>query len=139
MKKVIIFRFGSSLPLQKEGQIISEITQGGGVAVGMSSQFGVVSIASTHLEPARIVELFNKVAEDTNDSLPVIVFEEGKGAEFNFDPVLFPKFKELDAEFRSVANLTCTLSLDELLDLVKSKGVKGLTEVELKRLKELSK
>jgi hypothetical protein len=41
-------------------------------------------------------------------------------------------------EFDKMYGGQCTLSLDELLDLVKAKGVNNLTEEEMKRLKELT-
>ena len=141
-KKVIIFRFGSAMPTQKEYSIINEITDGTRRAVGCGTPFGVISIVETSMSPSAITELFDRVAKETGDSLPTIVFEAGGPVGFNFDPDFFANFKdsndEFDREFGQ-ESLTCTLSLDELLDLVNKKGLTELTKEELQRLKELSK
>jgi hypothetical protein len=141
-KKLIIFRFGSALPTQKEQVIMGLITGGSGEAVGCSTPFGVLSIANTSMTPAEVTQLFNRVAAETDDALPTIVFEADGPVGFNFHPEFFEHFAQVnqsfDEEFGKVA-YRCTLSLDELLDLVKSKGLDNFTEVELKRLKELSR
>ena len=141
-KKLIILRFGSAMPTQKEQVIMGLITGGSGEAVGCSTPFGVLSIANTSMTPAEVTSLFNRVATETDDALPTIVFEADGQVGFNFHPEFFEHFAQLnqafDEDFGTVT-YRCTLSLDELLDLVKSKGLDNFTEVELKRLKELSK
>lgn len=140
-KKVIILRFGASTPLAKEAPIILQIIGGfDGIAVGCSTPFGVLSIVQTSMEPKEIVDAFTEVARKDGDVLPVIVIDTASDTGYNFDNVFFENFAELDAEFnRLVGTAHCTLSLDELLDLVKEKGLAKFTEAELKRLKELSK
>lgn len=141
-RKLIIFRFGSALPTQKEFAIIDQITEGTQSATGCSTPFGVISIVKTSMTPAEIVQLFDQVAKEYGDSLPTIVFEEGDSASSNFDPTFFKEFAECNREFErhvNVGQLQCTMSLDELLDLVKEKGLSNFTEAELTRLKELSK
>lgn len=141
-KKLIIFRFGSTLPTQKEHAIMSLITGGTSEATGCSTPFGVLSIVNTSMTPAEVTSLFNRVATETNDALPTIVFEADGPVGFNFHPEFFEHFAEVNQSFdESFGTPTnkCTLSLDELLDLVKSKGLDNFTEVELKRLKELSR
>ena len=141
-KKLIILRFGSAMPTQKEQAIIGLITGGSNEAVGCSTSFGVLSIVNTSMAPAEVTSLFNRVAVETDDALPTIVFEPDGKVGFNFHPEFFEHFAQVnqafDEEFGTVT-YRCTLSLDELLDLVKSKGLDNFTEVELKRLKELSK
>jgi len=141
-KKLIIFRFGSAMPTQKEQVIMGQITGGSGEAVGCSTPFGVLSIVNTSMAPAEVTGLFNRVATETDDALPTIVFEADGPVGFNFHPEFFEHFAQVnqafDEEFGTVT-YRCTLSLDELLDLVKSKGLDNFTEVELKRLKELSR
>lgn len=141
-KKLIIFRFGSAMPTQKENQIMSIITGGTREATGCSTPFGVVSIVNTHMTPAEVTSLFNRVADETSDALPTIVFEANGNVGFNFHPEFFDHFAEcnqaFDESFGTVTN-KCVLSMDELLELVHKKGVTGLTEAELTRLKELSK
>jgi hypothetical protein len=141
-KKLIIFRFGSAMPTQKEQVIIGLITGGSGEAVGCSTPFGVLSIANTSMTPAEVTSLFNRVATETDDALPTIVFEADGKVGFNFHPEFFEHFAEVNRSFDEAFGTSinkCTLSLDELLDLVKSKGLDNFTEVELKRLKELSR
>jgi hypothetical protein len=141
-KKLIIFRFGSALPTQKEHAIMGLITGGTSEATGCSTPFGVLSIVNTSMTPAEVTSLFNRVAAETDDSLPTIVFEADGSVGFNFHPEFFNHFEEcnqaFDESFGTPTN-KCTLSLDELLDLVKSKGLDNFTEVELTRLKELSR
>ena len=141
-KKLIILRFGSAMPTQKEQVIMGLITGGSNEAVGCSTPFGVLSIANTSMTPAEVTSLFNRVATETDDALPTIVFEPDGQVGFNFHPEFFEHFAQLNQAFDEAfgtVTYRCTLSLDELLDLVKSKGLDNFTEVELKRLKELSK
>lgn len=142
-KKLIIFRFGSAMPTQKEFGIINQITGGTSRAVGCGTRFGVISIVESSMTPAEIVQLFDGVAKEHHDSLPTIVLDaESPAAAFNFDPEFFESFEECNREFDESfgkPSTKCTLSLDELLDLVKAKGLERFTEEELKRLKELSK
>jgi hypothetical protein len=141
-KKLIIFRFGSALPTEKEFGIMDQITGGTQEATGCSTPFGVLSVASSSMTPAEVTELFNKVAEETGDSLPTIVFEADGPVGFNFHPEFFEQFEDANRTFDELfgkKETQCTLSLDDLLDLVKEKGVTKLTDTELKRLKELSK
>lgn len=141
-KKVIIFRFGSAMPTQKEYAIIDQITGGTCRATGCGTPFGVISIVETSMKPAEITALFDSVASENDDALPTIAFEADSNVGFNFDPFFFENFDECNQEFDQMVGVQsnkCTLSLDELLDLVNSKGLSGLSESELLRLKELSK
>jgi hypothetical protein len=141
-KKVIIFRFGSAMPTQKEFELMHTITGGTREATGCSTPFGVISIVNTEMTPSQVTRLFNLVADEHGDALPTIVFEANKSVGFNFHPEFFEHFEECNREFdESFGNgpYRCTLSLDELLDLVKAKGLDNFTDVELKRLKELSR
>lgn len=141
-RKVFIFRFGTPMPTPKEFGIIDEITGNTRRATGMGTPFGMLSIVETSLSPAEIVSIFDRVADENGDALPTIVFEESDKVSFNFHPEFFGDFeacnRAFDEEF-GTSSTQCTLSLDELLDLVKSKGLSKFTEAELKRLKELSK
>ncbi len=141
-KKLIIVRFGSAMPTQKEHAIMALITGGTGEATGCSTPFGVISIANSSMAPAEVTQLFNRVAIDTDDALPTIVFEADGQVGFSFHPDFFEQFAECNRKFDEICGTVttkCTLSLDDLLDLVKSKGLDNFTEVELTRLKELSR
>ena len=94
-KKLIIFRFGSAMPTQKEFGIINQITGGTSRATGCGTRFGVISIVETSMTPAEIMQVFDQVAKEHQDSLPTIVFEaESQAAAFNFDPEFFESFEE---------------------------------------------
>lgn len=140
-KKVIILRFGTSMPTQKEFGIIDKITGGTKRATGCGTPFGVISIVETSMKPKEIVDLFDRVAKEHDDALPTIAFEADGDTGFNFDPFFFKQFEECNTAFDEAFGTPsrhCTLSLDELLDLVKAKGVVNLTTEELQRLKELT-
>ena len=129
------------MPTQKEFGIISHITGGTNRATGCGTPYGVMSIVETSMKPKEITDLFDQLANEHNDALPTIVFEADSEVGFNFDPYFFHHFEECNREFDEMFGKSgnhCTMSLDELLDLVKAKGVANLTDVELKRLKELS-
>ena len=147
-KKLIILRFGSAMPTQKEHAIISLITGGTIEATGCSTPFGVLSIVNTTMTPAEVTLLFDKVARETDDALPTIVFDPEGPVGFSFHPEFFKHYEEANEAFElnhgtglsyPKVITECTLSLDELLDLVKDKGLDHFTEAELTRLKELSK
>jgi hypothetical protein len=138
-KKLVIFRFGSESPLRKEVAIIQAITGGTGRGIGIGSNFGVISIVETEFTPKEVESLYTQVANEENDELPVIVWDPNGDTGFNLPVGFFPQFSRAMKEFDDVYGNQCTLSLDELLDLVKAKGVNNLTEEEMKRLKELTK
>lgn len=141
-KKIVIFRFGSVQPTRKEYAIIGTITGGTRRAVGCSTPFGVISIVETELTPTQITELYIDVANESEDSLPVIVWDASGDTGVNLCPQMFEHFEQINSDFDEMfgdARTECTLSLDELLDLIQVKTLAKLTEAELKRLKELSK
>jgi hypothetical protein len=142
-RKLMIIRFGSPIPLEKEQPIIRKLTNDGETpAIGCSTDFGVVSLVYTSIEPKAVVELFNEVANETGDYLPSVVIDLESTTGVNLVGPWFTKVAEALHYFEeaiSSLKIECTLSLDELLDLVHQRGVNGLTDAELKRLKELSK
>ena len=140
-KKVIVIRFGNSVPTPADFEAVRSITNGAMDAAGCGSPFGVISIFHTHLSPAEVSQIFTNAAAELGDCLPNIAFEDGGEVGYRFDPEFFEHFgpcsQAFDEKF-GTARTQCTLSLDELLDLIKEKGIGNLTSVELKRLKELS-
>ena len=141
-KKVIILRFGSATPLHKELAIIDTLTEGTQEAVGCSVHIGVISIVNTRFTPQHVAALFRGVADETNDSLPVIAWYADGDTGFDLSSEIFERFDECNRAFDEAfgePSTQCTLSLDELLDLVSTKGLQQFTDAELKRLKELSK
>lgn len=139
MNKLFIFRFGATCPLPKEKPIIKTITADSGIALGLSTSCGTLSIVLTGFSPSQIVELYQQVADETRDELPVIVWPVEAGAD-NLQGVLFDGVEGLIAEFNE---MTCqapiNLTLDELLELISVRGgVDKLSQSELARLKELT-
>jgi hypothetical protein len=80
------------------------------------------------------------VANDTGDSLPVVVWDPAGDTGFNLQKDFFPTFAQAEADFDAMYGDTpCTLSLDQLLELISNRGgVNQLTTEELKRLQQLS-
>lgn len=141
-KKIVIFRFGSVQPTRKEYGIIATITGGTSRAVGCATPFGVISIVETELTPTQITEIFMDVARESDDSLPVIVWDPAGDTGVHLCPQMFENFEKINSDFDEAfgdPRTECTLSLDELLDLIQAKSLANLTDAELKRLKELSK
>jgi hypothetical protein len=147
-RKIVIFRFGSPMPTIGDFEVINQITNGERNAVGMGTPIGSLAIVLTEYTASEIKDLYSEASERHNDSLPVMVIDwASDSAAFDFHPHMFPNFEEMNAEFEEsfggqceakAKTIQCTLSLDELLDLVKQKGVKNLSAEELKRLKDLS-
>lgn len=140
MKKIFIFRFGSTRPLPKEFPIIKAIAADSNLARGCDTPFGTLSIVLTGFSPEEILNLYQQVAEDTGDELPVIIWEEGQVVH-SLAGQIFKTVEELNREFdKLVAGQSVTLSLDELLELISARGgVDKLSTSELERLKELTK
>lgn len=141
MKKLFLIRFGTPVPTLGDQEAINRIGCRG-TSVGAGSPFGVMSIIGTDKSPAQVVQIFKQVAEEMEDQLPIIVWEEGNGASAHLDSQFFEHFKPMNEAWESEYGRVmtkCTLSLDELLDLVKAKGLQNFTTEELKRLKELSR
>lgn len=139
-KKLVIFRFGSNMPTQKEYAIIQTICAGTNHGIGCGTAFGVISIVKTSFTPDEIVNLYKKVAHEHNDSLPVIVWDPAGDTGVHLCPLMFKAFAQADADFDQMyGDEPCTLNLDELLELISDRGgIESLTAEELTRLHELS-
>lgn len=149
-RTVFVIRFGSHKPLPKEFPIVEQIADGElekamGTSIG---QIGVLSIFNTAMPVKEIERLFTQCALDTDDVLPVVVFEADSQEQCAFNLSAFPNFDEAYAEFKKANSIESepipatkngiTLSLDQLLDLVKEKGIAGLTTEEKTQLDRLS-
>ena len=143
-KRIAIIRYGNTAPLPKEVPIIEAISGSDlHLAVGVPfHDMGVISLVYTDWAPDQIIAEFTRVAEETGDILPVIVFDLDHSA---IDTDLFVNVgTALDSFNRAVETSTSTkksveLTLDDLLDLVNQKGMANLTTEELTKLQELSK
>lgn len=143
MKKLIVaIRFGTPVPLPKEMPLIRKILDGEmGMGAGMPlADMGVISIFHTSWTPKEIEAGFRELAEETSDILPIIAFELGE-QRVGFD-LQMPAFQKMEQEIRErVAStpIVNNLTLDDLLDLVKTRGgVSNLKPEELARLQKLS-
>jgi len=139
MNKLFIFRFGATHPLLKEKPIIKTISADSGIALGLSTSCGTLSIVLTSFSPSQIVELYQQVADETRDELPVIVWPVEAGAD-NLGGGLFDGVEGLIEEFNKMTGQApINLTLDELLELISVRGgVDKLSQSELARLKELT-
>jgi hypothetical protein len=112
-------------------------------SAGCGTPFGVLSIFGTDLSPSEVTAIFKQVELECNDQLPVLVWTDGDAIGVHLSPEFFEHFEPMNAEWEryhgTSAIKRCTLSLDELLDIVAMKGMDGLTEDQLTRLKELSR
>lgn len=140
MRKIVIIRFGVEQPLPKEMPIIEKFADMATATGAPFGSMGVISLIETNAMPNEIATEFKRVADETGDVLPVIVFELGESAtiEMSAIPGLMEWINEFHAKSETPATKGCTLSLDELLDLVQQKGLQNLSTEEVKRLEKLS-
>jgi hypothetical protein len=151
MKTVILIRFGTPQVLPKEKQLFDQIA--GEARVGIAGALGQVAIIAafkTSLSPHKIATMYEELADSTSDRLPTLVAHP-EDIGLNFKDFGFDEFMEAFQSACAQADIeesapqsdapiqVCTLSLDDLLDLVSAKGIKNLTTEESARLQELSK
>ena len=160
MKKILLIRLGSDVPLPKEMAIVNAISNDMRYpAMGTSMPgCGVVSLFYTKLSPSDIRELYRKVEEETSDTLPIVVIDlDSQDSQIGFDNYMsfdrvLKSFNEIVDEFNennedeepepemnSVRQVK-TLQLDDLLDIINTRGgIDKLTSEERARLEELTK
>lgn len=154
MKKlIVILRFGASHPLGKEIPLFEKLLEANpehGCAVGIEG-VGLFSIIHTRFSPKEIAQEFAELAERTNDLLPVLVFsldDPSVGVDLRALVGIQAAIKELRARIGEVgaadaadtAGTTIEMTLDELLDLVNTKGgVDRLSADERALLEKLSR
>lgn len=141
MKKLAIIRYGTDSPLKKEAPIITKISGNyADSAMWVSiTKIGIISLVYTEFSAEEIVAEFKAVAEETGDTLPVIVFELDNAA---FDLSWVEKFEEALFRFNQEVEAIrgrVTIGLDELLDRANQLGgIDRLTPEEFELLKKLS-
>jgi len=139
---VIIVRFGSPAPLRKEMDIMAEVANiNSELAIWNSlSVLGIVSAVYTDWTVERICNKFKEVEEETEDILPVIIFElDDPNTGFNLHEEGFMEGLEWMKSQISGPPEINKMELDDLLDLINKKGgVDMLTAEELARLQKLS-
>ena len=147
MKKlVVVLRFGNTSP------VLSEMTAGARIvedrldrAAGCSFPVGFASVFLTRFTPAEIGKIYQEVAMECDDILPVQVF-------YADDPnvhvdLLTPEYDMMikaakkewlgDGAGPDLAEHV-DLTLDQLLDKIHRVGVDGLSPAEMARLKSLT-
>lgn len=146
-KKIAVFRFGSMVPTKADVMAVVEklnLNIEEGEVLGCPMPGGMVSLIHTDKSIAEVKQAFKEAADDCDDTLPVIVLDEIGLRGVDLTSMGFENFanmnKVFDKEYGTGATSgkDCTMSLDELLDLVNQVGVNGLNEEQLTRLKELS-
>ena len=151
MKKlIVILRFGVSHPLGKEIPLFEKLLEANpehGCAVGIEG-VGLLSILHTRFSPKEIAQEFAELAERTSDQLPVLVFsldDPSVGVDLRAFVGIQAAIEELRARVGEVgaadaAGTTIEMTLDELLDLVNTKGgVDRLSADERALLEKLSR
>lgn len=141
MKKLAIIRYGTDTPLQKEKPIITKIA-GEHIDCAMFASIqgiGIISFVYTQFSAEQIVAEFKTVAEETDDTLPVMVFDLDSAA---FDLSWVENFEIILSRFNQEVGAirgSIKMGLDELLDRAnKLGGVNRLTQEEFELLKKLS-
>ena len=146
-KKIVVFRFGSPTPTMSDG--IAVIDKLGadptaGEILGCPIPGGMATIIRTDKSVAEVVQAFKEAEVENDDTLPVIVLDESALGGLSLETMGFEMFvgmmKAYEREYGQAEEpgKQCTMSLDELLDLVNQVGVDGLNEEQLSRLNELS-
>lgn len=152
-RNLVIIRFGATTPLKHETLLVTQTLvepEDSDLAIACSfHDMGLVSIVHTKFTPKEVAFLFEKIAAETGDVLPVVVFDldsEGAGAHLgdisNFRKLL-DNFQQMllerqDAQPAGPTRITMTL--DDLLDLANRRGgVDQLNEEERTLLEKLSK
>ena len=156
MNTYAIFRFGIPHPTLEEVDLIINISNnepaGAPIFPGQPGMSGVLSILQSDLSASEISNRFQQISKglkpdsDHKDNVyPVMVFKiDSSNFSYNSDMsnflewgTVFEKFTKVRAS--SENPITNNLNLDDLLDLVKSKGgFDKLTTEEQERLKKLS-
>lgn len=151
-KRIAVLRLGSTTPMQADILSIGTITEGSGRAVGMPiPETGVIHIFYTELSQEEVKDIFVTIFENAEVPHPFFVFDFEKDtnirnwlsdealATFEKDVVGYFDEMETSTPAPAPARETITLSLDELLDRVSSKGIASLSADELAQLEKLSK
>lgn len=144
-KKIVVFRFGSHTPTKSDAIAVIEKLGAdveAGELLGCPMPGGMATIIHTDKSVADVVQAFKEAEIENEDTLPIIVLDEGSLEGLSLETMGFEAFagmmKAYDKEYGKPDGLRCTLSLDELLDIVNQVGINGLDQAQLTRLKELS-
>lgn len=147
MKKlVVVLRFGSHNPVRSDLVVGERLVEGRlDRAAGVPFPMGFASVFLTKFTPAEIGKIYQEVAKDLGDTLPVQVFY-AEDPNVHID-LLIPSYDGMikaakqewlgdEAEPDPVDRVD--LTLDQLLDKIHRVGVDGLSPAEMARLKSLT-
>ena len=145
-KKIAVFRFGSLRPTQADWIAVAVklgLDLEAGEVLGCPMPGGMVSLIHTDKTVAEVKQAFVEAAEEIEDTLPIIVLDEAGLEGTHLVDMGFEDFAKMNGVFdlehgKAEEGKSCTMSLDELLDLVNQVGVAGLDAAQIKRLHELS-
>ena len=152
LKKIVIFRLGSSEILQADSAVIVKIMKSDKhPLLGVGNPIGFITLILTDVDPTDIARAYAEEAARRDDVLPVLVWDLDTP-----DPIqdlIVAPFKAYH-EMVEIFNKECaqfletsadepvarqiTLTLDELLDIANERGgVDKLSEAEFKLLQKL--
>ena len=154
-RNLVVIRFGRTQVLPKEVEMVAQSIvsqEDADLAIGAPfHDMGLVSIFRTSCTPAEVARLYEQLAAETGDVLPVIVMDlDSSGVGVHLSDV--PNFTRLVRDFQeklaqaggdaepSTETVQVNMSLDDLLDLANRKGgVDQLNTEERALLEKLSK
>lgn len=144
--KIIVFRFGSSIPVPNELRMLKQAEEKEGeiIACGAPTQFGLFSLFITKMTVREVAELFKKTADEEKDWLPVICIDaDTKETCMSIKDEFENAYEMLKQQEATRICLngedTCNLTLDQLLDKVRDFGRDNLSKAELERLEKFSR
>lgn len=139
-RAVVIVRFG--VPNATVGDIyaMGKLTDGEMNAMGQPFPGGIASVIYTDLGIDEIRNVFTVAEQDTNDILPVLIFNWGSQ-----DIMIDFKSEEVEDMFNEIPEFceaqkeVIVLTLDDILDKISRTGVESLEQEELALLKSFAK
>lgn len=140
---IFILRLGVPVPTVGDMAAVKEIREDLNI-MGTGTPVGVLSLLMTDKTPEEIKNIFAAAAEETEDTLPVVIFRADAPDAVTIDLGL-ENVADMIETFEQVNGIKlftegkpqCTLTLDELLDKISRTGMDSLTEAEVVRLKSL--
>ena len=140
---IFILRLGLPVPTVGDMAAVERIREDLNI-MGTGTPVGVLNLLMTDKTPEEIKNMFAAAAEETGDTLPVVVFRANAPDAIAIDLGL-ENVAEMIETFEKTHGITlfkegkqqCQLTLDQLLDKISRTGMDSLTEEEVARLKSL--
>lgn len=137
MKKTIfILRLGVPELVKADALLLKPILDDNDIILGTALPFGIINMVTTSLSVEDLIKLTAQVESESDDNLPVVIWERGKGAGMNLDN--FENIAEMIQEFdekTAPKKVYIRMSIDDVLDKISKSGMDSLSETELSLLK----